>query len=79
MPKSRTELASVWPPTADVARAVGHRPQIPLRAVRAKCCSVVVRKPETRAGQYLRSRFPVPPGHADLIAALAGLGSEAGT
>jgi hypothetical protein len=39
--------------------------------------AAVVHKPETRAGQYLRSRFPVPPGHADLIAALAGLGSAA--
>ena len=37
--------------------------------------TVVVRKPATRAGQYLRSRFPVPAGHADLLAALAGLGS----
>jgi hypothetical protein len=39
--------------------------------------TVVVNKPATRAGQYLRSRFPVTAGHADLIAALAGLGSEA--
>jgi hypothetical protein len=38
--------------------------------------AVVVRKPETRAGRYICSRFPVPPGHADLIAALAGLGSD---
>jgi len=37
--------------------------------------AATIRKPETRAGQYLRSRFPIPPGHADLIAALAGLGS----
>ena len=36
--------------------------------------AAVVHKPATRAGQYLRRRFPVPPGHADLIAALAGLG-----
>ena len=35
---------------------------------------VVVNRPATRAGQYLRSRFPIPPGHADLVAALAGLG-----
>jgi hypothetical protein len=34
----------------------------------------MVRRPETRAGRYVISRFPVPPGHADLIAALAGLG-----
>jgi hypothetical protein len=37
--------------------------------------AVVVRKPETRAGQYLCRRLPIPSGHADLIAALAGLGS----
>jgi hypothetical protein len=37
--------------------------------------AAVVRKPTTRAGQHIRARFPVPPGHADLIAALAGLGS----
>jgi hypothetical protein len=39
--------------------------------------TVVVSKPATRAGQYLRSRFPMPAGHADLIAGLAGLGSRA--
>jgi hypothetical protein len=39
--------------------------------------TVVVYKPATRAGRYISSRFPVPPGHADLIAALAGLGSVA--
>ncbi len=39
--------------------------------------TVIVHKPETRAGRFISSRFPVPPGHADLIAALAGLGSEA--
>lgn len=36
--------------------------------------AVVVHKPATRAGRFLVSRFRVPPGHADLIAALAGLG-----
>jgi len=36
-------------------------------------------KPETRAGQYLCRWLPSPPGHADLIAALAGLGTEAST
>lgn len=37
--------------------------------------AVVVHKPATRAGRYLLTRFRVPPGHADLIASLAGLGS----
>jgi hypothetical protein len=37
--------------------------------------AAIVHKPSTRAGQYLSSRFPIAPGHADLIAALAGLGS----
>lgn len=36
-----------------------------------------VRRPATRAGRYIDARFPVPAGHADLIAALAGLGSGA--
>jgi len=72
-------FTAIWSPTADVAREAGHRPQS-LRAIHTKCvdCSVIVRKPETRAGQYLRSRFLVPPGHADLIADLAGLGTGAG-
>ena len=39
--------------------------------------TIVVHKPATRPGQYLHRRFLVPPGHADLIAALAGLGSGA--
>jgi hypothetical protein len=38
--------------------------------------TVVVHKPATRAGRYISSRFPVPPGHADLIASLAGLGAD---
>jgi hypothetical protein len=37
--------------------------------------AVFVRGPSTRGGRFICSRFPVPPGHADLIAALAGLGS----
>ena len=37
--------------------------------------AAVVHKPTTRAGQYLCRRLPIPPGHADLIVALAGLGS----
>ena len=31
MSKSRTKLAATWPPTADVAREAGHKPQSPLR------------------------------------------------
>jgi len=37
--------------------------------------AAIVNKPTSRAGLYISSRFPVPPGHADLIATLAGLGS----
>ena len=37
MPKNRTELAAIWPPTADVAREAGHASQSPLKAIRAKC------------------------------------------
>jgi hypothetical protein len=36
-PKSRTELAAIWPPTSDVAREAGHKPMSPLKAIRAKC------------------------------------------
>ena len=32
-----TQLAAVWPPTAQAARAAGHKPATPLRAIRAKC------------------------------------------
>ena len=37
MPKNRTELAAIWPPTSAIARQAGHKPQSPLRAIRAKC------------------------------------------
>jgi len=37
MTKTRTQLASVWPPTAKVSREAGHKPQSPLRAIREKC------------------------------------------
>jgi hypothetical protein len=37
MSKSRTELAAIWPPTAEVSRAAGHEPMSPLRAIREKC------------------------------------------
>jgi hypothetical protein len=37
MSKFQTELVSAWPPTADVAREAGHKPQSPLRAIREKC------------------------------------------
>ena len=35
--KSRTELAAVWPPTANVAHEAEHKPQSPLQAIREKC------------------------------------------
>jgi hypothetical protein len=35
--RSRTELAAVWPPTAEVAHEAGHHRQSPLKAIRAKC------------------------------------------
>ena len=37
MPKTRTELAAIWPPTASVAREAGHKLMSPLKAIRAKC------------------------------------------
>jgi hypothetical protein len=37
MPRSRSELASVWPPDADTAAVAGHAATSPMRAIRAKC------------------------------------------
>jgi hypothetical protein len=34
---NRTEPASVWPPTAGVAREAGHKQMSPLEAIRLKC------------------------------------------
>jgi hypothetical protein len=55
--KSRTELAAIWPPTADVASTVGHAPMSPLKAIRLKCLDCAcyqpseVRQCEARSGQ----------------------------
>jgi hypothetical protein len=65
--KSRTKLAT-RPPTSDVERGTDRRPQNPLCAIRAK--------PGTRAGNFVARRYRVHPAFADLVAALAGLGSE---
>ena len=36
--RTRTQLAAVWPPTAEVARGAGHDNAIlPLEAIREKC------------------------------------------
>jgi hypothetical protein len=35
--RTRTELAAVWPPTANAGREAGHEPMSPLKAIRAKC------------------------------------------
>ena len=48
------------------AREAGHKPR---RAIRAKPC--------TRAGNFVARRYRVHPAFADLVANLAGLGSEA--
>jgi hypothetical protein len=37
MSNSKTRLAAIWPPTAEAVREAGHKPQSPLRAIRAKC------------------------------------------
>ena len=62
-------LSVIWPPTSDVAREAGQRPQSPLCAIRAKS--------GTRAGNFVAHRYRVHPAFADLIADLAGLGLEA--
>ena len=35
--RTPTQLAAIWPPNGTVARAAGHKPTSPLRAIRAKC------------------------------------------
>jgi len=34
---TRTELARVWPPTAEASREAGHTDDYPLEAIRRKC------------------------------------------
>jgi hypothetical protein len=34
---TNTELAAIWPPTAEVSREAGHVPMSPLKAIRTKC------------------------------------------
>lgn len=34
---TRTEQAAVWPPTAEIAQAAGHRKMSPMKAIREKC------------------------------------------
>ena len=46
------------------------------RASLIRLAAVVVRKPGTGAGLHLSRQYRVRPAIADLIAALAGLGSE---
>lgn len=42
---TRTELASVWPPTADVAALAGHRQISPTKAIREKCLDCCGQQP----------------------------------
>ena len=39
---TRTELASVWPPTAEIAKVAGHKPISPMKAIREKCLDCCV-------------------------------------
>ena len=41
--------------------------------------AAIVHKPATHAGNFVTRRYRVHPAFADLIAALAGLGTEAST
>lgn len=42
---NRTELASIWPPTAEVSAAAGHRPKSPMKAIREKCLDCTANQP----------------------------------
>lgn len=37
MNPDRTALAAIWPPTAAVAREIGHKQMSPMKAIREKC------------------------------------------
>lgn len=39
---NRTELAAVWPPTAEVSSEAGHRRMSPMKAIRLKCLDCCV-------------------------------------
>lgn len=39
---NRTELAAVWPPTADIASEAGHTAKSPMKAIREKCLNCCV-------------------------------------
>jgi len=45
MSQTRTELAGVWPPTAEVAEEAGHKRITPMQAIRAKCLDCAIFQP----------------------------------
>ncbi|MGX1256617.1 hypothetical protein AB7M37_001113 [Sinorhizobium fredii] len=55
MTQSRTELASIWPPTAAVAKAAGHKKMSPMEAIRVKCLDCCSGQPsEVRACEAVK-------------------------
>jgi len=68
-PIAHASLATISPPTSAAPQQAGHKPQSPLRAIRAK--------PGTRASNFIARRYRVHPAFADLVANSAGLGPEA--
>jgi len=50
MSMTRTDLATVWPPTAEIAGQAGHKPVSPMKAIRQKCLDCCCNQPsEVRA------------------------------
>lgn len=45
MKRTRTELAAVWPPTAEIAEEAGHKRMSPVQAIRANCLDCSVQQP----------------------------------
>lgn len=52
---NRTELASIWPPTAATAKAAGHERKSPMKAIREKCLDCCCGQPsEIRACESVK-------------------------
>lgn len=64
----RSLLASVWPPSVEAVRQAGHKPSLPLEAIRRKCLDCSCYQPsEVRSCEALEcslwpfraGRYPV--------------------
>ena len=81
MPKTRTQLAAIWPPTSDLAREAGQRPRSPLRANRATRLRTASCKQASDVRHWRRSKFArkAIPGNRALAAMRPGRPSTCNT